>query len=70
MITRIWPYGTVLKGKVIDFMKGYQFIKDEHGEGHILIKGAGCDEAKVGDDVILTFTQGGPTGGYWKASLP
>lgn len=42
------------------------FIQDEDGEGHILARGAEDETAEVGDLGTLTFTEGGPTGGYWK----
>jgi hypothetical protein len=43
-----------------------QFVRDDQNEGHILIGGAEDKTAEVGDTGTLTFTEGGPTGGYWK----
>jgi hypothetical protein len=37
---------------------------DETGEGYVLLQ-RGPVGAKAGDLGVITFKQGGPTGGYW-----
>jgi hypothetical protein len=42
-------------------------VEDEKGEGHILLgDSAGDATAKEGDKGTITFTRGGPLGGYWQ----
>ena len=41
-------------------------LEDERGEGHVLV-GTGSD-GQPGDVGTITFTDGGPLGGYWKFS--
>lgn len=72
MKTRTWPYGTTRKGTVIISLFRNpspipkQMVKDDLNEAHVLV-GDACDKTAVGGDTgTLTFTQGGPTGGYWK----
>lgn len=44
-----------------------QLLKDEQNEMHILVGASASDfSAKEGDQGTLTFTRGGPAGGYWK----
>jgi hypothetical protein len=43
-----------------------QLVKDDQGEYHFLACGAQDETAEVGASGTLTFTEGGPTGGYWK----
>lgn len=66
--TKTWPYGKVKKATMVRSRgPNYaQFVLDEDKEMHILMRGAGDDSAKVGDIGTITFTEGGPTGGYWK----
>lgn len=66
MLTVTYPYGTTRKGKVVDIVGRTQFVEDDVREGHILMAGAGDPAARIGDAGTSTFTQGGPTGGYWK----
>jgi len=44
-----------------------QILQDDHGETHFCI-GEQCADSTAhdGDEGTLTFTEGGPTGGYWK----
>jgi len=76
MTTRTWPYGTTRRGTVrIARMQNpfyaktsdAQIIVDDQKEMHACV-GESCADftAKDGDTGTLTFTQGGPTGGYWK----
>lgn len=42
-------------------------VQDENYEAHILVGDSATDQdAKEGDKGTLTFTEGGPTGGFWK----
>lgn len=74
---KTWPYGTTRRGVVCianwrpkgipDNIQSGQLIKDEFNEMHICI-GKECADltAIAGDAGTLTFSKGGPTGGYWK----
>lgn len=70
--TRTWAYGSTLRGKVIEVNIGrndafpVHLVQDQKGEGHVLVGNAADATAKEGDHGTLTFTKGGPTGGYWK----
>ncbi len=76
MITRTWPYGTTRRATVLksnwrppgipDDVGGGQLLKDDQGEMHLCIGNCGDQTAPVGATGTLTFTPGGPTGGYWK----
>lgn len=77
MITSTYPYGTTRRATVLKTSwrpaglnpraPSGQLLMDEVGEGHICVGDTCADPtAKVGDKGTLTFTQGGPTGGYWK----
>jgi hypothetical protein len=69
-----YPYGTLRKATVIETncrtedprACAVTCLLDEKGEGHIFLGDVGC--VKKGDVGTLTFTKGGPTGGYWKFS--
>jgi hypothetical protein len=75
-ILKTWPYGTQRYGFVA--MNNFrpfgldpkastaQLIVDDVGEAHICVGGAGDATAERGDSGVLSFTKGGPTGGYWK----
>lgn len=77
MTTKTWPFGTTRKAVVVTARwrpEGLdhrastgQLLKDELGEMHVCV-GTECADftAKDGDEGVLTFTKGGPTGGYWK----
>lgn len=76
MNTRTWPYGTTRRGTVrlarvqhpTEPAAGEaQLILDDQREMHVCV-GRDCADftAKDGDEGTLTFTKGGPTGGYWK----
>ncbi len=66
MQAKTWPYGTTRKGVVEKSGNGWQIVVDATREAHVLMRGAQDDSAEVGDRGTLTFTDGGPTGGYWK----
>lgn len=70
MITVTWPYGTTRRGRVIHSFASIgargMLVECERGEGHVLLGDAGDISAGIGDYGTLTFTEGGPTGGYWK----
>jgi hypothetical protein len=65
MNTRTWPYGTQKRVKVTHVSGHCLVCIDEGDEVHMLI-GIDTDGAKTSDVGIITFTQGGPMGGYWK----
>lgn len=76
MTTRTWPYGTTRRAIVLksnlrpvgipDHVASGQLLRDELGEGHVCVGDAGDQAAIAGETGTLTFTKGGPTGGYWK----
>ncbi len=76
MNVKTYPYGTTRKATVLKSnwkpvgldprANAGQLLKDELGEGHICVGDAGDASAIPGDKGTLTFTKGGPTGGYWK----
>lgn len=71
MTGRTWPYGTTRKATVEEVIKErkcvFMVLTDETGEGHLLMDGPGQYEGLHGGDTgTLTFTQGGPLGGYWR----
>jgi hypothetical protein len=68
MTTVTHPYGTTRKATVLksDLQPSAMLLVDELGEGHILMYGCGDMKAEAGDTGTLTFTKGGPAGGYWK----
>jgi len=75
MNTVTHPYGTTRKATVVKsnaiverptIPASVLLLTDEFGEGHILVAGCGDMTSKVGDKGVLTFTQGGPMGGYWR----
>ena len=74
MKSRTWPYGTEKKVRVINkerLANGLLLIlveTDPPKEGHVCIYDDQHLEAKAAqpnEKGIITFTKGGPTGGYW-----
>jgi hypothetical protein len=69
--TRTWPYGTVKRGVVVCVEAAGRtrivaFAADgEPREGFILAGQAGLSKARKGQRGTITFSRGGPTGGYW-----
>lgn len=76
IVTKTWPYGTTRKAKVLKAnwrppgldprASAATYLLDDQGEAHVCVGPTGDLSAKEGDHGTLTFTQGGPTGGYWK----
>jgi hypothetical protein len=76
MIKVTYAYGTTRKAKVLktnwrpkglpDKAPSGMLLVDEFKEGHVCVGECGDMTAKEGDTGTLTFTKGGPTGGYWK----
>jgi hypothetical protein len=64
---RTWPYGTEKQVKVIhaDEKKRFIICADGDKEAYVLLYTDTAD-AKENDRGVITFTQGGPLGGYWK----
>lgn len=70
-ITRTWPYGTLRPVEVADIDRRGSppivTVVDNAGEGYILVGGIDDPEhVQIGDRGEITFTKGGPTGGYWR----
>lgn len=62
-----YPYGATRKATILETHEFFHVAVDELGEGHVLLGFDAYDEtAQANDKGILTFTKGGPTGGYWK----
>lgn len=78
VMQRTWPYGTKRRARVLERSTakvGGQTVRVmvleelDRKEAHVLVGNECCDAgANRGDEGTLTFTQGGPTGGYWKFS--
>lgn len=78
MKTQTWPYGTKKHGTVIQASRvqgGFNVLFVESvgnkTEGFFLVfdrNHAESSKAKAGDKGVITFTRGGPTGGYWDYS--
>lgn len=76
MIEKTWPYGTKRRATVLKSnwrpegldprAPAGQLLRDELNEGHLCVGEAADQSAQPGDTGTLTFTEGGPTGGYWK----
>ena len=66
VLQRTWPYGTTRTGAVLTDEPSMQVVLDDQNEGHILLGNARDPSAGIGDRGVLTFTRGGPTGGFWK----
>lgn len=70
MTARTWPYGTRLKAEVIYVGGLVVMAKDENEEVHTIVT-VGMEmrhrfKPTEGDKVIMEFTQGCPTCGYWR----
>jgi hypothetical protein len=74
MICRTWPYGTMKPGKVVEAFREGRIetiifeADDSPKEAFVLIDGKVTILPKAGDRGIITFMEGGPTGGYWRYS--
>ncbi|MDE2096155.1 MAG: hypothetical protein KGL39_02845 [Patescibacteria group bacterium] len=73
MQTKTWPYGTQKRVELLDSRitkikgVGFQIVVDDQKEAFVLMGESCCDfTAEVGSRGVITFMQGGPTGGYWK----
>lgn len=76
MKTSTWPYGTKKHGTIVQASRmpgGFNLLfldssQDGKTEGFFLVfdhDHAEASKAKPGDKGVITFTRGGPTGGYW-----
>lgn len=64
---RTWEYGTELSGIVmVADPKLIVVHVPDINEGFLLAEHGVKDLPKGGDLCTITFTKGGPTGGYWK----
>jgi hypothetical protein len=72
MNTRTWPYGTLKKGWIVEILHKVRFtailIEGDDGEGYCLFQAPGSEvpDTTKSHSVVMEFTEGGPTGGYWK----
>ena len=68
MIVRTWQYGTRKTGVVCTWHQTKRdsvvLVTGDDGEGYILIGERTPVDAH--QRVVIEFTRGGPTGGYWK----
>jgi len=72
--SRTWPFGSTLNAEILmierTIIEGKEVfavvVKDENSEGHIIIGVAHEIPLVVGLLVKMTFTAGGPVGGFWK----
>lgn len=69
---KTWPYGSTRHAEVVSVEESgtrlgkIVALKDELGEGHVLIGPSSSDPCEPTDRGVLVFTQGGPTGGFWR----
>ena len=73
MQTRTWPYGTQRQVLVRKWMQTAQtdvlVCEDLHAhprEAYILIQARGQLPPSIPAETTIEFTQGGPTGGFWR----
>jgi len=75
MQTRTWPYGTTKRVTVFAFNRCNHKGKrctvlactgDDDKEAYLLVNGPEEPPQTKGTKGTITFTQGGPRGGYWK----
>jgi hypothetical protein len=71
VISRTWPFGTVKEVEILDVLEAGNIMTivaretaDER-EGFVLVYRRGTVSASIGDRGTITFSEGGPTGGYW-----
>lgn len=66
---RQFAFGETRKATIQASEPGFLVALDDCGEGHLLWfdhKAREKSEFDVGDRGTLTFTKGGPAGGFWK----
>lgn len=74
MNARTWTYGTRLKATVEMVKKSalsplcpaVTMLTDELGEGHVIVAVAHALEPVRGAEVVMEFTKGGASGGFWR----
>lgn len=67
VFTRTWRYGTRFAVRV-DAVAG-EVVTAFHrvtGEGFLLVGGGHAIEPEPGKHYVIEFTEGGPTGGFWR----
>lgn len=69
MKQKVIPFGTTMRAQVLQRERTkagtlVMLLKDEHGEGQILV---GCPDngGEAGDHGTMEFIRGGPLGGFW-----
>jgi hypothetical protein len=78
MQTTTWPYGTELTGEVIEVSDRLVLkagtrrrvtlilVKTGEEEAHVILSADHAIATHAGMRVVIQFTKGGPTGGYWR----
>lgn len=61
---RTWPYGTKKRVTVLDAPHQSVLVVSDGDEGFVLIDAIPANVNK-GDTGVITYTDGGPLGGYW-----
>jgi len=65
--TRTWPYGTVKHVRVEDSHPYFiACVEDGANDDEAYLLVGRYPDVKTGDHGYITFTEGGPTGGYWQ----
>lgn len=72
MTKRVFEFGATRRAEIVSSEPGLLIAEDEHGEAHLLLLTVNAlqplpaPEFAEGDRGTLTFTAGGPMGGFWK----
>lgn len=70
--TRTWAYGARLNANILNIVPPTKalplvvILESEDGEGHMLVGDYHDVDLEAGMSVVMEFTQGGQTGGFWK----
>lgn len=79
LATRTWPYGTQHKAQIVysvptqhktELVNVIACACDELREIFVLVQNPDEPNPEVGSIATIEFTQGGPTGGYWRILKP
>lgn len=61
------PFGTKRRAKLeAIYHNGVHAVMDAEQQCHLLDGGAEDETARVGDEGVVEFVQGGETGGFWR----
>lgn len=70
METKVIPFGTERAAFVVRATKDTIIVHASDGQGYVLLAHGLDPLPPVGETGTITFTQGGPMGGYWKYEGP